>query len=133
MKKVLMVAVAAVFGVFAVSAGPALADEKKIDWPEAVFGKAKTKTPPTFNHEKHGADLGCVTCHHTEPDLKAGGQAKTCITEGCHGATADGKKLTAKDIIHKVPEGRCLACHKTDEKAKAAGAPTKCNDCHPKG
>lgn len=133
MKKALVVAVLGAFAVFAVGATTVQADAKKIDWPEAAFGKAKTKSVPSFNHEKHGKDFGCVTCHHTQPKLGTdpAEKAKSCITDGCHGAAGDEKKPTAKDIIHK-DTGKCLKCHKTDEKAKAAGAPTKCDACHPK-
>jgi hypothetical protein len=137
MKKGIVVALAGVFSMVAVSSVVIAAEgpdgKITINQPEAVWGKAKSKTKApqvgvSFNHKKHGADLGCVTCHHTEKDLKAGGTAKSCFT--CHGAEAKDKQLTAKDIIHKDKVGKCINCHKNDEKAKAAKAPTKCKECH---
>ncbi len=88
---------------------------------------AKAKPPVTFNHGKHGADLGCVTCHHTQPDLKAGGEGKSCFE--CHGPEAKDKQLDTYSMIHDKKAGKCLKCH--NEK-KAEGAPTKCGDCHKK-
>lgn len=138
MKKGFVVALAVGFSVFAASTTLIAAEgpdgKMTINQPEAVWGKAKSKTKApqvgvSFNHKKHGADLGCVTCHHTEKDLKAGATAaKSCF--GCHGAAAKDKQLTAKDAIHKDKVGKCINCHKNDEKAKAAKAPTKCKECH---
>ena len=134
MKKGIVVALVGVFSVFAVSSVVMAAEgadgKMTINQPEATWGKAKTKVAQvgvTFNHKKHG-ELGCANCHHTQPDLKAGGAAKSCFT--CHGAEAKDKQLTAKDIIHKDKVGKCINCHKNDEKAKAAKAPTKCKECH---
>jgi hypothetical protein len=89
----------------------------------------KKKNPVTFNHAKHGKDLGCPTCHHQEKELKAGATtAKSCFE--CHGPEAKDKQLDAFEIIHGKT-GRCLACHK-DAKAKdaASKAPTACKECH---
>jgi hypothetical protein len=138
MKKVFAIAVLAVFAVFA--AGPAFAThhmtadgkltlDKPVDkWPAAKMKEGKkAKNPVTFNHAKHGKDLGCVECHHADKDLKEGGKpAKLCFD--CHGPapSADGKQPDAYDMIHKKG---CLDCHKS-EKGKAAKAPTACKDCH---
>ena len=139
MKKGIVVALLAVFSVFAVGVAYAshhmtpdgkLTLDKPIDkWPPAKIkdGK-KAKNPVTFNHTKHGKDLGCVECHHADKDLKEGGKpAKLCFE--CHGPapSADGKQPNTYDMIHKKG---CLDCHKTNEKAKAAKAPTKCKECH---
>ncbi len=139
MKKGVVIAMTVVFSVFA--AGSALAavgaDGKlTIDKPAAMFPAkklnadgTKKKNPVTFNHTKHG-ELGCATCHHTEKELKAGGTpAKGCFD--CHGPapSADGKQVDTYEMIHGKT-AMCIACHKTDEKAKAAKAPTACKDCH---
>ena len=60
---------------------------------------------------------------------KTAEKGKGCFE--CHGAVAKDKQLTAKDIIHKAPGGKCVACHK-DLLAKdpASKAPTKCKECH---
>ena len=137
MKKVIVIAALAVFSVFAV--GPAFAavgaDGKlTIDKPAAKFPAkklnadgTKKKNPVTFNHTKHGA-LGCTTCHHTEKELKAGGTpGKLCFD--CHGPEAKDKQIDSYELIHGKT-GKCLTCHKTDAKAMAAKAPTKCKECH---
>jgi hypothetical protein len=138
MKKGFVIAVLGVFAVFA--AGPAFAThhmtadgkltlDKPVDkWPAAKMKEGKkAKNPVTFNHAKHGKDLGCVECHHADKDLKEGGKpAKLCFD--CHGPapSADGKQPSTYDMIHKKG---CLDCHKS-EKGKAAKAPTACKDCH---
>ena len=137
MKKVLVIAAVAVFGV--VVAGTTFAAEgadgmMTIDKPAASFPAkklkdgAKKKDPVTFNHKAHGEKLGCVTCHHTQPELKAGGEGKSCFE--CHGAEAKDKQVDSYEMIHGKT-GRCIACHKA-EKAKDAAtkAPTGCKDCH---
>jgi hypothetical protein len=87
----------------------------------------KKKNPVTFNHTKHGA-LGCVTCHHTQPELKAGATAaKSCFE--CHGPEAKDKQLDTYELIHGKT-GKCINCHKTDAKAMEAKAPTACKGCH---
>lgn len=103
----------------------------------------KTKAPPAYQavhmtHEKHakaygaeGKGYGCKTCHHELKDDSADEQAKAkkCSSEGCHSAEAQEKRLDLKNAMHK----QCYKdCHKTDEKAVAAKAPTKCGDCHVK-
>ena len=138
MKKVLTVALLAAFCAMAFGAVAVIAaDEMKtVDAPADKFppkklkAGAKAKPAVTFNHGKHGADLGCVVCHHTQEDLKAGGEAQSCFE--CHGPAADGKQLDTYKMIHDKASGKCLKCHKTDAKATAAGAPTKCKDCHKK-
>ena len=100
MKKGIVIGLLAAFSMFAAGASYAAigADGKlTVDKPEAVWGKAKSKGPVTFNHNKHGKDLGCVTCHHQDKELKEGGTpAKLCFD--CHGAEAKDKQATAKDI-----------------------------------
>jgi hypothetical protein len=137
MKKGIVVALMVVFSAFAVGAAFAAvgADGKlTIDKPAAKFPAkklnadgTKKKNPVTFNHTKHGA-LGCATCHHTEKELKAGGTpAKLCFD--CHGPEAKDKQLDTYELIHGKT-GSCLNCHKNNEAAKAAKAPTGCKDCH---
>ena len=139
MKKGIVIALLAVFAVFA--AGPAFAavgadgkltinkDAKLFPAKKLNADGTKKKNPVTFNHTKHG-ELGCVTCHHQDKELKSGGTpAKLCFD--CHGAaaSADGKQLDTYEMIHGKA-GKCLACHKTDAKAQAAKAPTACKECH---
>lgn len=141
MKKGIVIALMVVFSVFAAGAAFAAINADgtlSVDKDAKVFPAkklnpdgTKKKNPVTFNHKKHG-DLGCVTCHHTEKELKAGATAaKSCFE--CHGPevkTVDGKsQVDTYEMIHGKT-GRCVACHKTDEKAKAAKAPTKCKECH---
>ena len=132
MKKGIVVALVGVFSVFAVSTVVMAAEgpdgKMTLDKPEAVWGKARTKSAVTFNHKKHGAEQGCVKCHHTQPTLgkDPAVKAKSCFE--CHGAETKDKQLSAKDMIHK---GTCVPCHKTDAKAMEAKAPTACAECHP--
>ena len=141
MKKGIVVALVGMFSVFAVGTTVIAAEgpdgKVTINLPAASFDKpkGKTKAPQvgvTFNHKKHGADLKCVTCHHTQPTLGTDAAVKgvSCFSDAakCHGAVADGKKLTAKDTIHKAA---CVKCHKdTVAKNAASTAPTKCKVCH---
>jgi len=141
MKKGFVVALAGVFSMFAVGTTVIAAEgpdgKMTINLPAASFDKpkGKTKAPQvgvTFNHKKHGADLKCVTCHHTQPTLGTDAAVKgvSCFSDAtkCHGAVAADKKLTAKDVIHK---GSCLKCHKAEvAKNAASAAPTKCKACH---
>jgi len=130
MRKGLILALLAAFCVMAVGA-VVVAEEGMltIDAPAEKFPAkklkdgAKAKPPVTFNHAKHGADLGCPTCHHTQPDLKAGGEGKSCFE--CHGPEAKDAQPDTYDMIHK---GKCIPCHKE----KGGNAPTKCGDCHKK-
>ena len=133
MRKGIVLALLAAFCMMAFGA-VVVAEEgmKTIDAPAEKFpakklkdGK-KAKPPVTFNHAKHGADNGCVTCHHTaasDDEVKAG--AKSCFE--CHGPEAEDKKLDTYKMIHDKKAGKCLKCH--NEK-KDAGAPTKCKECH---
>jgi hypothetical protein len=134
MKKGIVAALVGVFAVCAVGSVAMAAEgadgKMTVDNPKAFGKDAKTKGAVTFNHKKHGADLGCVTCHHTQPTLGKDAAVKgvSCFT--CHGPEAKDKQPSAKDIVHKSPGGRCVNCHKTDAKAMAAKAPTKCKECH---
>jgi hypothetical protein len=143
MKKVLTVALLAAFCAMTFGAVMVVAEDGMvtIDAPADKFpvkklkAGAKAKPAVTFNHGKHGAELSCATCHHTQPDLKAGGEAKSCFE--CHGPEAvtgaDGKvQPDSHKIFHDKKIGMCVKCHKTDAKAMAASAPTKCKECHKK-
>ena len=144
MKKVIVVALVGVFSMFAVGTTVIAAEgpdgKMTINLPATSFEKpkGKTKAPQvgvTFNHKKHGADLKCVTCHHTQPTLGTDAAVKgvSCFSDAakCHGATvnaANAKQLSAKDVIHKAT---CVKCHKdTVAKNAASAAPTKCGVCH---
>ena len=88
---------------------------------------AKKKAPVAFPHKAHEEVGPCSTCHHTQPDLAAGGEAEQCAS--CHNEPEDpetpacGQMSMTKNPYHI----NCVNCHK--EQAKG---PTKCNDCHPK-
>lgn len=122
--------------------GPEAPKEVEINSNASHFkdGK-KTKIPPKYNlpkltHMKHAKEYGekgygCKACHHElkNDDPAEQAKAKKCSTEGCHGAEAKDKSPDLKNAMHN----QCYKnCHKTDEKAKAAKAPTKCGDCHKK-
>ena len=141
MKKGIVVALVGVFSVFAVGTTVIAAEgpdgKMTINLPAASFDKpkGKTKAPQvgvTFNHKKHGADLKCVTCHHTAADARhrCGREGLSCFWTP-RSATArlpTASSSTAKDMIHK---GACVKCHKdADAKDAASKAPTKCNECH---
>jgi hypothetical protein len=122
--------------------GPEVPEEFEINSDVKHFKNAKkTKIPPGYDlakltHKKHAKEYGeggygCKKCHHElksdEPAEQA--KAKKCSSEGCHSVTPEEKRLDLKNAMHK----QCYKdCHKTDEKAIAAKAPTKCKDCHVK-
>ncbi len=137
MKKGIVIALMVVFSVFAVGVAFAAInadgtmtinkDAKVFPTKKLNADGTKKKNPVTFNHKKHG-EMGCVTCHHTQPELKAGdAAAKSCFE--CHGPEAKDKQVDTYELIHGKT-GKCLACHKTDAKAQAAKAPTACKECH---
>lgn len=138
MRKGVAIATMVLFAAFALGVGLAQAG-LTIDAPAAKFPAkklnadgTKKKNPVTFDHDKHGKALGCATCHHTqkelvEADLAAKDKVKSCFE--CHGPEAKDKQVDSYEMIHSKT-GKCVACHKTDEKAKAAGAPKSCKDCH---
>ncbi len=83
--------------------------------PVTAKAPAGAKQPAVkFDHEKHG--------------LKEKGDKNAPDCKKCHDAVAAVQAADAKPTnpAHAV----CLDCHKTNEKAKAAGAPTACNKCH---
>ncbi|MEW5734692.1 MAG: cytochrome c3 family protein [Thermodesulfobacteriota bacterium] len=112
-----------------------------------------TKGIVEFSHKKHSTDykLGCGECHHDKDhkplaNLKAGDCTEKC--GACHKLPGD---ATAKDLkglsgdakMKKTLEYQagaihenCRACHKEwnkkNNKKGKEGAPTSCNDCHPK-
>ena len=139
MKKVLALALLAMFSMAVFGAIAVTADDgmKTIDAPADKFPAkklkdgAKKKPPVTFNHAKHG-EAGCAVCHHTQEDAKmkdGSDAAKSCFS--CHGPEAKDKQLDTYAMIHDKKVGKCLACHNEADN-KAAGAPTKCGDCHKK-
>jgi cytochrome c553 len=88
---------------------------------------AKKQAAVNFPHEAHKAVTECATCHHTQPDLAAGGEAESCA--GCHvgpedAATPDCAQMSMSKNPYHIT---CVSCHKTEEKG-----PTKCTECHPK-
>ena len=139
MKKVLALALLAmfsmaIFGAIAVTAddGMKTVDQPADKWPaKKLKDGAKKKPPVTFNHGKHGTDLGCVTCHHTQDEakMKDGYEAAaSCFT--CHGPEAKDKQLDTYKMFHDKKVGKCAKCHA--EKKGEPNVPAKCADCHPK-
>jgi hypothetical protein len=136
MKKVLALALLAMFSMAVFGAIAVTADDgmKTIDapadkWPaKKLKDGAKKKPPVTFNHGKHGADNGCVLCHHTQDDAKMKDGSETavsCFT--CHGPEAKDKQVDTYKMIHDKKIGKCVKCHKD-----GGAGPTKCGDCHKK-
>ncbi len=114
MKKFAAVMVVVLAGVFAFGSAFAAAPEKIV-----INAIAKEKGAVNFNHKAHGEKVkACKDCHHKNE----AGKEEKCSTAKCHGAAADGKKLTLKDAFHK----QCKDCH------KAKKGPTKCDECHAK-
>lgn len=139
MKKGIVVAVLVAFAAFAFGAVVVSAEEgmKTINADAKLFPAkklnadgTKKKGPVSFDHAKHGKNLGCKECHHTQPTLGTDAAVKgtSCFT--CHGADAKDKQPDTYEMIHGK-SGKCLACHK-DVKAKdaASKAPTACKECH---
>jgi len=142
MRKGLSLLVLATFVIMAFAAvvmaegGNITVDQPAAKFPAKKLDKktgAKKKPPVTFNHEKHGADLGCETCHHkaTEAEV-AEKKVKSCFADGCHGPAADGEKLDTYKMIHDKKVGKCIKCHVEKAAAGNAKAPTKCKGCHVK-
>jgi hypothetical protein len=94
---------------------------------------ANKKSAVSFPHTAHQALTECATCHHTQPDLAAGGEGEKC--SNCHmepedAATPKCSEMSmTKNHFHK----NCVSCHKDAVKKDAESkAPTKCDGCHPK-
>ena len=89
---------------------------------------AEKQAAVKFPHKAHEGVGPCSTCHHTQEDLAAGGEAEKCTS--CHlnpedEATLDCSQMsTSKNPYHK----NCVGCHKEQGKG-----PSKCTECHPKG
>ncbi len=140
---VLSVLVIICVGAMVLQAGaPEVPEEFEINSDAKHFkdGK-KTKIPPAseypkLTHKKHAKEYGeggygCKACHHEmksdDPEEQA--KARKCSSEGCHSAEAKEKCVDLKTAMHN----QCYkGCHKTDQNAMDAKAPTKCNDCHVK-
>ena len=79
--------------------------------------------------------LECKTCHHTQPDLKAGTAIEVKPCGACHvqPEKTDTPKCSEMGLSKNPFHIRCLGCHK-EAVAKDATkqAPTKCDQCHPK-
>ena len=112
----------------AVFAGTAAPDKTTID--DCVVKKAAVEFP----HKAHvDGGIGCATCHHTQPDLKAGGEAQSCGS--CHNAPekAETPKCSEMSTTKNPFHLSCIKCHKEEVAKKAdSKAPTKCDQCHPK-
>lgn len=97
---------------------------------------AKKKGAPAFkpvplSHKKHADLYGCKKCHHelASDGLEDQKKAQKCSAPDCHSAAPKDKCNNLENAMHQ----QCYKdCHKTDEKAVAAKAPTKCSECHVK-
>ena len=115
MKKVILLAMAALFAFAATSYAQQIpADKMKINLKEA-WGVKVTQKGVLFNHETHLAKLNnkCDSCHST-PD----GNSKIALTGDIKGANAN-------NPAHKF----CWTCH--DKTPKPNKTPGKtCTKCH---
>jgi hypothetical protein len=93
------------------------------------------KTAVDFPHGMHAKTLECKTCHHTQPDLKAGAATEVETCGSCHVTPAKAETPKCSEMGTKTNpfHVKCVGCHK-EELAKKADtkAPTKCEQCHPK-
>ncbi len=120
-----------------VLAGSALVAVPASKAPESVTlddCKAK-KSAVAFPHGAHAAKLECKTCHHKQPDLKAGAstEVKTCAS--CHVSPEKAETPKCSEMGAKTNpfHGSCVSCHKEElAKQPDTKAPTKCDQCHPK-
>jgi hypothetical protein len=89
-----------------------------------------------FPHGEHGKTIACDTCHHTQKGLEAGAATEVKTCGSCHVTpekpqTPNCSEMgTTKNPFHLA----CINCHKeTLAKDATRKAPTKCDECHPKG
>ncbi|HXV77324.1 MAG TPA: cytochrome c3 family protein [Candidatus Polarisedimenticolaceae bacterium] len=88
---------------------------------------------PHKQHVDHG--MACVTCHHTQADLKADSGVAVEKCGSCHlePAEATTPKCSEMSTTKNPYHIGCIDCHKQEaQKNEATKAPTKCFDCHPK-
>ena len=88
-----------------------------------------------FPHKAHMEKTECVTCHHTQKDLKADAAVEVQKCGSCHTAPekAETPKCAEMSLTKNPFHIGCINCHKEDAKKNTATkAPTKCADCHPK-
>jgi hypothetical protein len=104
---------------------------------EITIADCQSKKPAVnFPHAQHFATFECKTCHHMQPDLKAGAATEVQACRNCHVTPekADtpicSSMSTTKNPFHAL----CVNCHK-EQVAKNADskAPTRCDQCHVKG
>jgi hypothetical protein len=100
---------------------------------------ADAKAAVEFPHKAH-FDLvdNCTVCHHTNEGLTlenaAEMEVKSCGACHTEPEKAETPKCAEKGLKTNPFHISCVGCHKDVKKEKAdTTAPTKCNDCHPKG
>lgn len=133
MRKVLLVVsifVLPLVGVAVLVAATAAPDNITID--DCVNKKAAVEFP----HKAHVDLAKCVDCHHTQEDLTADSGIEVQKCGDCHTSPEEAdtpicsQMSPSKNPFHI----NCVKCHK---KALAENpdikAPTKCDQCHPKG
>ena len=123
-------------GALVLASGALVSTASAADLPTNItLGSCGTKQPPVaFDHAKHAEGTKCATCHHTQPDLAAGGEAATCVS--CHKDPKDDALDCAQMSPKKNPyHVNCMGCHKDAVKKDASlkgKAPTTCKECHVK-
>ncbi len=131
MKNVRYIPVILAVAVMLMSIGLMAADVKAPAGPVVLKGAPMGGVK--FDHKAHAA-VKCDTCHHaSKPEKALASPQQKC--QDCHTKTAAAPmKTKAQAAFHNptATSGLCIDCHKTDAKAKAANAPTKCAECHKK-
>lgn len=132
MKRVLGVGTVALLAATALFAATAKQMPDKVTIDDCKVKRA----PVEFNHKMHAEANECKTCHHTQADLKAGADVEVQSCGSCHlnPEKAETPKCTEMGMTKNPFHTLCVDCHKDTVKADATKkAPTKCDDCHPKG
>jgi hypothetical protein len=94
---------------------------------ECKAKKAAVEFPHKIHVEQNKID--CVTCHHTNKDLKAGANQEVKKCSDCHLKPEKAETPTCTEMSPKKNPFhiKCLGCHQEKKDPKA---PTKCADCH---
>jgi len=96
------------------------------------------KAAVAFPHAAHFEVAECTDCHHTKEGLTLENVADMNVQKcgDCHmNPEEDGvPDITSASTKKNAFHINCVSCHKDTKKENAdTAAPTKCNDCHPKG
>ncbi|KAB2963079.1 MAG: cytochrome c3 family protein [Thermoanaerobaculia bacterium] len=125
----------ALLAVFATSAGFA-ATAKEAPATVTIDDCVVKKAAVEFPHGTHAEKIACNACHHTQENLKADSTEEVATCASCHTAPekAETPKCSEMSLTKNPFHLGCVNCHKEEVKKDATiKAPTKCDDCHPKG